>query len=160
MHFVQFAKKALYRCILIISISESVNSFYEYLVCIYFESVCRDVQFRESTLCDVTNSPPNSLFAENAIVWIFFFFFRNRSLNKKAIDGFIVCPRTRINILGADPRMNPFNNDFFNGRCTQLRNPQTGTQHRVPWNVGTLRYEVSETLSRRACESASETSER
>lgn len=41
-----------------------------------FESVCRDIQFRESTLCDVTkgtNSPPNSLFAENAIVWIFFF---------------------------------------------------------------------------------------
>lgn len=89
-----------------------------------------------------------------------FFFFRNRSLNKKAIDGLIVCPRTRINILGADPRMNPFNNDFFNGRCTQVRNPQTGTQHRVPWNVGTLRYEVSETLSRRACESASQTSER
>lgn len=88
------------------------------------------------------------------------FFFRNRSLNKKAINGLIVCPRTRINILGADPRMNPFNNDFFNGRCAQVRNPQTGTQHRIPWNVGTLSYEVSETLSRRACESASETSER
>lgn len=55
-----------------------------------------------------------------------------------------------INILGADPRMNPFNNDFFNGRCTQVRNPQTGIQNRIPWNVGSLHYQtlVEETVSR------------
>ncbi|KAM4719593.1 complement component C9 [Anableps anableps] len=55
-----------------------------------------------------------------------------------------------INILGADPRMNPFNNDFFNGRCDRVRNPNTGKYDRVPWNVGVLNYEtlVEEILSR------------
>uniref|UniRef100_A0A3B3DMT0 Complement component C9 n=1 Tax=Oryzias melastigma TaxID=30732 RepID=A0A3B3DMT0_ORYME len=48
-----------------------------------------------------------------------------------------------INILGADPRMNPFNNDYFNGRCDRVRNPNNGNFDRLPWNVGVLNYEVS-----------------
>ncbi|XP_044000737.1 complement component C9 [Gambusia affinis] len=54
-----------------------------------------------------------------------------------------------VNILGADPRMNPFNNDFFNGRCSRVRNPNTGKYDRLPWNVGVLNYEtlVEETVS-------------
>ncbi|XP_074546694.1 complement component C9 [Halichoeres trimaculatus] len=55
-----------------------------------------------------------------------------------------------INILGSDPRMNPFNNDFFNGRCDRVRNPNTAIFDRLPWNVGVLNYEtlVEETISR------------
>ncbi|XP_071380909.1 complement component C9 [Centroberyx affinis] len=55
-----------------------------------------------------------------------------------------------INILGADPRMNPFNNDYFNGRCDRVTNPNTGQLNRLPWNVGILNYEtlVEETFSR------------
>ncbi|XP_042365476.1 complement component C9 [Plectropomus leopardus] len=55
-----------------------------------------------------------------------------------------------INILGADPRMNPFNNDYFNGRCDLVRNPNTGKDDRLPWNVGVLSYQtlVEETSSR------------
>ncbi|TNN75582.1 Complement component C9 [Liparis tanakae] len=55
-----------------------------------------------------------------------------------------------INILGSDPRINPFNNDFFNGRCTRVRNPYTLKHDRLPWNVGLLNYEtkVEETASR------------
>nr|AXB74601.1 complement component 9 [Planiliza haematocheilus] len=55
-----------------------------------------------------------------------------------------------INILGADPRMNPFYNDYFNGRCDRVRNPTTGNYDRLPWNVGVLSYQtlVEETVSR------------
>ncbi|XP_022047280.2 complement component C9 [Acanthochromis polyacanthus] len=55
-----------------------------------------------------------------------------------------------INILGSDPRMNPFNNDYFNGRCDRVRNPNTGRYDRLPWNVGVLNYQtlVEETTSR------------
>nr|CBX31962.1 complement component C9 precursor [Plecoglossus altivelis] len=47
-----------------------------------------------------------------------------------------------INILGADPRMNPFNNDFFNGKCIKVRNPTSRNLDRLPWNVGSLNYET------------------
>ncbi|XP_044030945.1 complement component C9 isoform X2 [Siniperca chuatsi] len=55
-----------------------------------------------------------------------------------------------INILGADPRINPFNNDYFNGHCNRVRNPNTGRHDRLPWNIGVLSYEtlVEETVSR------------
>ncbi|XP_053710439.1 complement component C9 [Synchiropus splendidus] len=55
-----------------------------------------------------------------------------------------------VNLLGSDPRMNPFNNDFFNGRCVSVRNPNTGKSDRIPWNVGVLNYQtlVEETVSR------------
>nr|AJA33610.1 complement component 9 [Larimichthys crocea] len=47
-----------------------------------------------------------------------------------------------INILGADPRRNPFNNDYYNGRCERVMNPNTKTTDRVPYNVGVLHYET------------------
>ncbi|KAM4528252.1 complement component C9 [Odontesthes bonariensis] len=55
-----------------------------------------------------------------------------------------------VNVLGSDPRMNPFNNDYFNGRCDRVRNPGSGQNDRLPWNVGVLNYEtlVEETFSR------------
>lgn len=55
-----------------------------------------------------------------------------------------------INILGADPRMNPFNNDYFNGMCNRVTNPNTGRHDRLPWNVGVLNYQTlaEETVSR------------
>lgn len=39
--------------------------------------------------------------------------------------------------------MNPFNNDFFNGRCDKVSNPSTRRYDRLPWNVGVLSYQVS-----------------
>uniref|UniRef100_A0A665V8I5 Complement component C9 n=1 Tax=Echeneis naucrates TaxID=173247 RepID=A0A665V8I5_ECHNA len=61
-----------------------------------------------------------------------------------------------INILGADPRINPFNNDYFNGRCERVMNPNTGRNDRLPWNVGVLNYEtlVEETVSREMYENS------
>ncbi|XP_026153270.1 complement component C9 [Mastacembelus armatus] len=55
-----------------------------------------------------------------------------------------------VNLLGADPRMNPFNNDYFNGRCDRVSNPNTRKYDRLPWNVGVLNYQtlVEETVSR------------
>ncbi|XP_030291657.1 complement component C9 isoform X1 [Sparus aurata] len=55
-----------------------------------------------------------------------------------------------INILGSSPRMNPFYNDYFNGKCDRVRNPNNGNTERTPWNVGVFRYEtrVEETTSR------------
>ncbi|XP_077354176.1 complement component C9 [Festucalex cinctus] len=55
-----------------------------------------------------------------------------------------------INVLGSDPRMNPFNNDYFNGRCDRVLNPHTGKYDRLPWNVGVLNYQTlaEETVSR------------
>ncbi|XP_028274276.1 complement component C9 [Parambassis ranga] len=58
------------------------------------------------------------------------------------------------NLLGIEPRTNPFNNDFFNGRCDRVRNPSTLQYDRVPWNVGVLHYQtkVEETVSREVYE--------
>lgn len=47
-----------------------------------------------------------------------------------------------INILGADPRRNPFNNDYYGGKCDRVMNPNTKTTDRVPYNVGVLHYET------------------
>ncbi|XP_051949893.1 complement component C9 [Xyrauchen texanus] len=47
-----------------------------------------------------------------------------------------------INILGSDPRMNPFNNRFYNGQCNRIRDPTTLEYNRLPWNVGVLSYET------------------
>ncbi|RXN10349.1 complement component C9 [Labeo rohita] len=46
-----------------------------------------------------------------------------------------------INILGSGPRMNPFNNRFYNGQCSRIRDPTTLEYNRLPWNVGVLNYE-------------------
>ncbi|KAM8827959.1 complement component C9 [Spinachia spinachia] len=61
-----------------------------------------------------------------------------------------------VNILGLEPRINPFYNDFFNGRCTRVRNPYTSKHDRLPWNVGVLDYQtkVEETTSKEIYEDA------
>uniref|UniRef100_A0A4W5MNN0 Complement component C9 n=1 Tax=Hucho hucho TaxID=62062 RepID=A0A4W5MNN0_9TELE len=55
-----------------------------------------------------------------------------------------------INILGMDPRINPFNNDYFNGMCNKVKNTNNNEYNRLPWNVGLLNYETiaEETVSR------------
>ncbi|KAM9538793.1 complement component C9 [Salvelinus alpinus] len=55
-----------------------------------------------------------------------------------------------INILGMEPRINPFNNDYFNGMCNKVKNPNNNEYNRLPWNVGLLNYETiaEETVSK------------
>ncbi|XP_064833596.1 complement component C9 [Oncorhynchus masou masou] len=55
-----------------------------------------------------------------------------------------------VNILGMEPRINPFNNDYFNGMCNKVKNTNNNEYNRLPWNVGLLNYETiaEETVSK------------